>query len=215
MPKTDGEARVAGVRLTHPDRVLLPEQGITKRDLAVYLDAAAEKILAHVKERLVTFLRCPQGRAKKCFVQRHGGEAVPRQFVSRRMGLGAKDFAARIAGRKGQVKSTLMEHSVVAGIGNVFSDEILFHARLHPQARIDGLSAKKVRALPGSVRKVLKEAIKRGAGGEEFEGRLPASWLIPRRHECARCPRGNGEIRSLKFSGRTAYFCPACQPEAR
>lgn len=71
-----------GFRLSHPDRVLFPEQGITKRELAAYLDAAAEKMLAHVKGRLVTLVRCPQGRAKKCFVQRHGGEAMPPQFKS-------------------------------------------------------------------------------------------------------------------------------------
>lgn len=128
------------------------------------------------------------------------------------LALAEKDFAALIAKRKGQAKSALMDQGLIAGIGNVFSDEILFQAGLHPQANLDRLSAKQVRTLYKSVQKVLKEAVDRGAGSEDFADRLPARWLIPQRAKGGRCPRGHGEVKSLKFSGRTAYFCPACQP---
>ena len=68
---------VAGVRLTHPDKVLYPEQGITKRDLAEYCLAVAEHMLPHVAERPLTLVRCPAGSEKKCFYQRHAGSGVP------------------------------------------------------------------------------------------------------------------------------------------
>src|SRR5690348_2717574 len=68
---------VAGVRLTHPDKVLYPEQGISKQDLADYYLAVAERMLPHVARRPLTLVRCPAGSEKKCFYQRHAGSGVP------------------------------------------------------------------------------------------------------------------------------------------
>lgn len=69
-----------GVRLTNPDKVLYPEQGITKRDLAAYYLAVAEWMLPHVARRPITLVRCPTGRQKKCFYQRHAGSGVPSEL---------------------------------------------------------------------------------------------------------------------------------------
>lgn len=69
-------ARVAGVRLTHPDRVLYPDQGITKRDLALYYEHIAGRILPHLKDRPLTVVRCPAGRQRQCFYQRHARAAT-------------------------------------------------------------------------------------------------------------------------------------------
>src|ERR1700730_14038025 len=71
---------VAGVHLTHPDKVLYPEQGITKQDLADYYVAVAERMLPHVAGRPLTLVRCPAGSEKKCFYQRHAGSGVPDQL---------------------------------------------------------------------------------------------------------------------------------------
>jgi DNA ligase D len=68
---------VAGVRLSHPDKVLYPEQGITKQDLADYYLAVAGRMLPHVAQRPLTLVRCPAGSEKKCFYQRHAGSGVP------------------------------------------------------------------------------------------------------------------------------------------
>lgn len=74
------ETELAGVRLTSPDKVLYPEQGITKRDLAEYYIAIADWILPHVARRPITLVRCPTGRQKKCFYQRHAGSGVPSEL---------------------------------------------------------------------------------------------------------------------------------------
>jgi bifunctional non-homologous end joining protein LigD len=74
------ERLVAGVRLSNPDKVLYPEQGITKGDLADYYVAVAERMLPHVAMRPITMVRCPTGRQQKCFYQRHAGAGVPRQI---------------------------------------------------------------------------------------------------------------------------------------
>ena len=71
---------IAGVRLTHPDRLLYPEQGITKRELAGYHEAVADRILPELADRPLTLVRCPQGSQKKCFFQRHAGAGIPRQL---------------------------------------------------------------------------------------------------------------------------------------
>jgi bifunctional non-homologous end joining protein LigD len=71
------EIEIAGVRLTSPDKILYPEQGITKRDLAEYYLAVADYILPHAGHRPITLVRCPTGRQKKCFYQRHAGSGVP------------------------------------------------------------------------------------------------------------------------------------------
>jgi len=68
---------IAGVRLTHPGKVLYPEQGITKQDLADYYLAVADRMLPHIAGRPLTLVRCPAGRQKKCFYQRHAGSGVP------------------------------------------------------------------------------------------------------------------------------------------
>ena len=74
------EIELAGVRLTSPDKVLYPEQGITKRDLAEYAIAVADWMLPHVARRPITLVRCPTGRQKKCFYQRHAGSGVPNEL---------------------------------------------------------------------------------------------------------------------------------------
>ncbi|WP_137388448.1 non-homologous end-joining DNA ligase [Rhodoligotrophos defluvii] len=71
---------VNSVRLTSPDKVLYPEQGITKRALADYYLAVADHILPHVAKRPISLVRCPTGRQKKCFFQRHAGSGVPEQL---------------------------------------------------------------------------------------------------------------------------------------
>jgi bifunctional non-homologous end joining protein LigD len=62
---------VAGVTLTHPDRILYPGQGITKRDLAEFYVSIADYVLPHVEGRPLTLVRCPRGQAKQCFYQKH------------------------------------------------------------------------------------------------------------------------------------------------
>lgn len=94
-PAASGAAdTIAGVKLTHPDRVLYPEIGLTKRDLARYYEAVADWILPHLADRPTTLLRCPEGVGAKCFFQRHArpgtGTALRRVRIT--MEAGGGDF---------------------------------------------------------------------------------------------------------------------------
>jgi bifunctional non-homologous end joining protein LigD len=85
--------KVAGITLSHPDRVLYPEQGITKRDLAHYYEEIAEWILPHLAGRPLTLVRCPEGYLKECFYQKHVGENLP-DWV-RRVAIKEKDSVGK------------------------------------------------------------------------------------------------------------------------
>lgn len=76
----DGSPVIHGVPITNPDRILYPEQGVTKLELAEYMQRAAKLMLPHMANRLVSLVRCPQGRQKKCFFQRHAGSGLADGF---------------------------------------------------------------------------------------------------------------------------------------
>jgi formamidopyrimidine-DNA glycosylase len=111
-----------------------------------------------------------------------------------------------------EVKAALMDQSLVAGIGNIYADEILFQARLHPKTPGQTLGKAKRRALFGKIREVLETAIDTGAGAEQFLERLPKNYLLPQRREGGVCPRCHQKLATLKAAGRTSYYCPRHQP---
>jgi bifunctional non-homologous end joining protein LigD len=73
----DGSMLFEGVRLTHPDRVLYPEEALTKLDLARYYQAVAKWVLPNLVHRPLTLVRCPGGQGKPCFYQKHLGKGAP------------------------------------------------------------------------------------------------------------------------------------------
>lgn len=117
-------------------------------------------------------------------------------------------FKERLQRARGSVKSALMNQRLIAGIGNIYSDEILFQAGLHPRTKVNHLDERELRRVFRTMKRVLRTAVDRQADPR----RLPRSYLIPRRGRSAECPHCAGELESIKVSGRTAYYCPGCQP---
>lgn len=130
------------------------------------------------------------------------------------MSLDQVAFCKLLAGRRGRIKTALTDQTLLAGLGNIYSDEILFQAGIHPKTPVESLKAEDLATLYRTMHAVLRTCIDEGAGYGDLAGRLPAGYLLPHRKEGASCPRCGGTIRSLKMSGRTAYYCPTCQPEA-
>lgn len=75
--KQEDEGPLAKIHLTHPERVLDPESGLTKQGLAQYLALVADRMLPHVVQRPISFVRCPGGTGKACFYQKHSEAALP------------------------------------------------------------------------------------------------------------------------------------------
>lgn len=103
----------AGVRLTHPERVLYPEQGLTKRDLAEYYMSVADWIMPHVENRPLTLVRCPDGRHKECFFQKHVsanvGPEIHRIDIPEDNGIGTYLSVDSIAGVIALVQMGVLE----------------------------------------------------------------------------------------------------------
>lgn len=85
-----GDPVVAGVPITHPDRILYPEQGITKLDVARYYQQVADHLLPHLADRPLSLLRCPEGLDEECFFQKHPDKSfardVPRTSIAEKQG---------------------------------------------------------------------------------------------------------------------------------
>lgn len=117
--------------------------------------------------------------------------------------LNLAGFRRIVAGRRGAVKSLLMSQDVLAGIGNLYADEILFQTSIHPRRAADQLSDAEVKAIFTTTRRILTSVTERKAAGKGY----PARFLIPRREEGERCPLCGGTIRKAVVFGRTTYYC--------
>lgn len=113
--------------------------------------------------------------------------------------------------RKGSppVKAALMKQDRIAGIGNEYSDEILFQSKIHPQKQTKDLDDKQLNQLYKTMRKVLERAI----DSQADPAKMPNTWLMPHRRKDNQCPRCKGKLQSIKSAGRTAYLCPKCQQQ--
>ncbi|MGC9554282.1 MAG: Fpg/Nei family DNA glycosylase [Thermoplasmatota archaeon] len=139
-------------------------------------------------------------------------ESVESFIAQRQLGPDAlrvsqEDFVGRLGGKRGMVKSALMDQHAIAGIGNIYSDEILFQMDIHPQTGAHRLDRSVWQEMHGVAQDILREAIRRRAEPDDF----PDSFLIPRREEGERCPRDGASLQRVRVSGRSAYFCPRHQ----
>jgi len=89
----------------------------------------------------------------------------------------------------------------------VYSDEILFQLAVHPKTRVDDLDPGVLDKVYKTMRRVLETAIDSRADPEE----MPDSYLTAHRRSDGKCPKCGGDLEKIKVSGRSAWFCPACQ----
>lgn len=122
--------------------------------------------------------------------------------------FGYESFEERLARRRGATKALLMNQSVIAGLGNLWVDEILFQTGIDPRARVERLSGPARRRIFDAMQRILRTAIAR----QQADRSMPPRYLIENRIEGRRCPRcGDGLLRRTVVGGRTTYFCPAHQ----
>jgi len=218
-------ARLIGARLTsarrHGKRLyaaldrggwLALHFGLTG-DLALYRDGEPEppyarvvldlddgRRIAYINRRMIGRIGLVPDMAADVRAKKLGPDALDRR-------LSPDVFRRALAGRRGAIKAVLMDQEVVAGIGNEYSDEILFQAGLHPATPAAALDARALGRLYRHMRKVLTQAVAAGAD----HARFPKRFLIPNRRAGAPCPRCGGTVTRLHIGGRTGYFCETCQ----
>jgi len=134
-----------------------------------------------------------------------------------------KDFTvekfreALLKKKKGKIKQVLMDQTIIAGIGNIYSDEILWQAKVHPFGEIKRLRDEEIKDIYQAMREILSKAIE--VGGESIsdfrrpsgeKGRFDFLRKVYRR-EGEKCSRCGAIIKRIKLAGRSAHFCPKCQ----
>jgi formamidopyrimidine-DNA glycosylase len=126
-------------------------------------------------------------------------------------------FKEILANKKGKIKQVLMNPEIIAGIGNIYSSEILWQTKIHPEKNVAKLDEKELKLLYDAIKKVLSLGIK--LGGESFsdyrkpdgsKGDFDTERKAYKR-EGQKCIRCGTKIKRIKFGGRSAFFCPNCQ----
>ncbi|MBD3415316.1 MAG: Fpg/Nei family DNA glycosylase [Candidatus Aminicenantes bacterium] len=139
----------------------------------------------------------------------HAGDFILERGLGQdALDISGNSFQNKFQGRRGAVKTSLMNQSLLAGVGNIYSDEILFQSRIHPKEKVKKLEESQIKTLHRKMRAVLKKAIEKKADPGEF----PDNFLIPFREKIESCPRCGGKINKIKVNSRGTYFCPKCQP---
>ncbi|MFX1410076.1 MAG: DNA-formamidopyrimidine glycosylase [Promethearchaeota archaeon] len=120
-----------------------------------------------------------------------------------------EEFKKTTERRTAILKNALLNQSFVAGIGNIYSDEILFRTKLHPKTKIDSLNESQIKELYDNIKGVLKFGIEEKGDLSSY----PNDFLIPHRNKEEQCPICNTEIKRFEISGRHGFYCPSCQKE--
>lgn len=196
--------------------------GMTGR-LTVDLPAAPPRAHTHLVVRLL------DGREIRFVDPRRFGAIVwlgTEQTDDSRLGpepltMVAADLASRLAQTRRAVKTALLDQRLIAGIGNIYADEALFAAGIHPIARASRLTDAQVQRLARTIKQVLRRAIRHG--GSTLRDYVDANGaggrfqLLHRVYDregkpCARC---GSAIRRIVLGGRSTHFCPTCQKRRR
>jgi formamidopyrimidine-DNA glycosylase len=132
-----------------------------------------------------------------------------------------EDFASRVRSRNARIKALLLDQSVLRGVGNIYADESLWRAKIHPMRRGTELSKKQTHMLRRVLQDVLRKAIlARGSSISDFLDADGEPGEYQRHHraygrEGKRCYRCGATIQRAIVAGRSSYFCPKCQPAPR
>lgn len=132
--------------------------------------------------------------------------------------FGLHEFATRLRGRRGRIKSLLLDQRFLAGLGNIYVDEALFRAGIHPASRADKLRPAEIARLHDAIKEVLLTGIAlRGTTIATFrdlfgrKGHFQEELRVFRRagKPCVRC---GTRVEVQQMGGRDTHFCPVCQP---
>jgi formamidopyrimidine-DNA glycosylase len=180
------------------------------RRALVTLDDGSDVAYRDVR-RFGTWLLLEPGELDEYLAVRIGGEPLERTFTAAALGRA-------LEGRRAPVKSALLDQRAVAGVGNIYADEALWFARVHPFRPAGELTRAEVAELRRGIRKALRRGLARqGATLRDYRdpdgnsGRMQHEFHVYGRtgESCDRC---GTPIEKTRIAGRGTWFCPRCQP---
>jgi formamidopyrimidine-DNA glycosylase len=135
--------------------------------------------------------------------------------------ISEKEFRARLRSRDSHIKALLLNQSVVRGMGNIYTDEALWRAKIHPKKSGSKLTDAEVRRLHRAMQEILKDAIRlKGSSIADYQGIDGRKGKFQLRHRVygrdgEKCFRCKTIICHATVAGRSTHFCPSCQPAPR
>ena len=151
----------------------------------------------------------PEEVDKHPLISRLGPDPFSREFTV--------EYLAKTFGRKANVKGLLLDQSVVAGLGNIYVDEVLFAAGVHPSRRANTLEIEEIRAIHAATLNILRRAIElRGTTFDSYHDAFGETGKFQHQlqvftHAGEPCPICGTEITKLRVAGRGTHVCPSCQ----
>ncbi|MFX1355368.1 MAG: DNA-formamidopyrimidine glycosylase [Promethearchaeota archaeon] len=118
-----------------------------------------------------------------------------------------KEFLGTLKRKSTISKTFLMNQNIIAGIGNIYSDEILFRTKLNPKTKINEIDENKIKDLFSNIKEVLKYGIENEGDLDSYSSKF----LIPHRKKDEKCPVCGTTIERYELSGRHGFYCPKCQ----
>jgi formamidopyrimidine-DNA glycosylase len=150
---------------------------------------------------------CPRKFARICYVEQLEDYLKEIGLGEDALVIGTEDFLQKMGNKSATIKGFLLDQAQVAGVGNLYADEICYQTRIHPGSRVNQLSVTQKQAIHQAMQRILREAIERNAYYKDY----PENWFWEWRREGAPGPGGEGTVRRTKIAGRTTYFIEGVQ----
>ncbi|MCL4387259.1 MAG: DNA-formamidopyrimidine glycosylase [Patescibacteria group bacterium] len=168
------------------------------------------KIMAFSDLRKFGYIKLVDDETLEKFLAEYGPEPLEKDFTF-------EVFKERLGRKKGPIKKVLMDQATIAGIGNIYADEILFEAKIHPLKKVEDLREGELKKIFDAIKKILALALeKRGTSISDYRdasGQRGSYDLIRNvyRRTGLPCYDCGGKVERISVGGRGTHFCPACQ----
>jgi len=145
---------------------------------------------------------CPRKFARICYIKKLDEYIANVKLGEDALSISEEDFIQQMENKKCTIKAYLLDQKKIAGVGNLYADEILYQTRIHPASRIYALKKKQKKAIFKSMKEILQKAVSHAAHYKEY----PEDWFFQWRVVGTKAPNGRGVVQTEKIAGRTTYF---------
>jgi formamidopyrimidine-DNA glycosylase len=150
---------------------------------------------------------CPRKLARIHYITDLANFIKDKKLGEDALDISQEAFLKQMEGKKGTLKGFLLNQKYLAGMGNLYADEVCWQLHIHPASTVDALSQELREKIHARMIHILQTAVKKHAVYAEY----PDEWMWNHRNKDDTCPRDGTEWEVDKVAGRTTYYCPQCQ----